>query len=71
MIPLSGLDLSPIVQGGSPALAFRHKLELAQHAERLGYFESVVDEQEMRRPQIRPVSLKVTDDFTLVAEHLA
>jgi Luciferase-like monooxygenase len=37
MIPLSALDLSPIVQGGTPALAFRHTLELAQHAERRGY----------------------------------
>src|SRR4026209_2854257 len=37
MIPLSVLDLSPIVQGGTPALAFRRALELAQHAERLGY----------------------------------
>jgi len=32
MIPLSVLDLSPIVQGGTPALAFRHTLELAQYA---------------------------------------
>jgi luciferase family oxidoreductase group 1 len=37
MISLSVLDLSPIVQGGTPALAFRHTLELAQHVERLGY----------------------------------
>src|SRR5262249_59867769 len=37
MIPLSVLDLSPIVQGGTPAMAFRNTLELAQHAERLGY----------------------------------
>src|SRR4026207_1653211 len=37
MIPLSVLDLSPIVQGGTPALAFRRTLELAQHVERLGY----------------------------------
>src|SRR5512144_732570 len=37
MIPLSVLDLSPIVQGGTPALAFRRTLELARHAERLGY----------------------------------
>ena len=37
MIPLSVLDLSPIVQGGTPALAYRHTLELAQHVERLGY----------------------------------
>src|SRR6266436_4562123 len=37
MIPLSVLDLSPIVQGGTPAMAFHHTLELAQHAERLGY----------------------------------
>src|SRR5262249_62322581 len=37
MIPLSVLDLSPIVQGGTPAEAFSRTLELAQHAERLGY----------------------------------
>jgi luciferase family oxidoreductase group 1 len=37
MVALSILDLSPIVQGGSAALALRHTLELAQHAERLGY----------------------------------
>jgi len=37
MIPLSVLDLSPIVQGGTPALAFRNTLALAQHTERLGY----------------------------------
>jgi luciferase family oxidoreductase group 1 len=37
MIPLSVLDLSPILQGGSPALSFRHTLQLAQHVERLGY----------------------------------
>jgi luciferase family oxidoreductase group 1 len=37
MIPLSVLDLSPIVQGGTPAESFRHSLDLAQHAERWGY----------------------------------
>ena len=37
MTSLSVLDLSPIVQGGTPVQAFRHTLELAQHAERLGY----------------------------------
>lgn len=37
MTPLSVLDLSPIVQGGDAAQSFRHTLELAQHAERLGY----------------------------------
>jgi luciferase family oxidoreductase group 1 len=37
VIPFSVLDLSPIVQGGSAALAFRNTLDLAQHAERWGY----------------------------------
>jgi alkanesulfonate monooxygenase SsuD/methylene tetrahydromethanopterin reductase-like flavin-dependent oxidoreductase (luciferase family) len=37
MIPLSVLDLSPIVQVGTAAQAFRHTRELAQHAERLGH----------------------------------
>jgi luciferase family oxidoreductase group 1 len=37
MIPFSVLDLSPIVQGGSAALALRNTRDLAQHAERLGY----------------------------------
>jgi luciferase family oxidoreductase group 1 len=36
-IPLSVLDLSPIVEGGDAAQSFRNTLELAQHAERLGY----------------------------------
>jgi luciferase family oxidoreductase group 1 len=36
-VPVSVLDLAPIVQGGTPAQAFRNSLDLAQHAERLGY----------------------------------
>jgi luciferase family oxidoreductase group 1 len=37
MIPLSVLDLSPIVEGGDAAQSFRNSRELAQHAERWGY----------------------------------
>ena len=37
MIPLSILDLSPIVEGGAAAQAFRNTLDLARHAERWGY----------------------------------
>jgi luciferase family oxidoreductase group 1 len=37
MIPLSVLDLSPIVAGGTAAQAFRNSLDLARHAERLGF----------------------------------
>jgi luciferase family oxidoreductase group 1 len=37
MVPLSILDLVPIVQGSTPGDALRHSLDLAQHAERLGY----------------------------------
>jgi luciferase family oxidoreductase group 1 len=37
VIPLSVLDLSPIVQGGDAAQAFRHSRDLAQHAEQWGY----------------------------------
>ncbi len=36
-VPLSVLDLSPIVQGATAADAFRRTLDLAQHVERLGY----------------------------------
>ena len=36
-IPLSVLDLSPIREGGSAAESFRNTLDLARHAERLGY----------------------------------
>jgi len=36
-IPLSVLDLAPIVEGGSAADSFRNTLEFARHAERLGY----------------------------------
>src|SRR5213075_1087843 len=37
MIPLSVLDLSPIVEGVDAAGALRHSLDLAQHAELWGY----------------------------------
>src|SRR5918998_2111573 len=37
MVPLSVLDLSPIVQGGTAAQSFKNTLDLAQHAERWGY----------------------------------
>jgi len=37
MIPFSVLDLSPIVQGATAADSFRNTLDLARHAERLGY----------------------------------
>jgi luciferase family oxidoreductase group 1 len=37
MVPLSLLDLAPIVLGGSPAQALQRSLDLAQHAERWGY----------------------------------
>lgn len=37
MIPLSILDLASIIQGGDASLAFTNSLDLARHAERLGY----------------------------------
>jgi len=37
MIPLSVLDLAPIVQGSDASVALRNSLDLAQHAERWGY----------------------------------
>jgi luciferase family oxidoreductase group 1 len=37
VIPLSILDLAPIVEGGSAAATFRNTLDLAQQAERWGY----------------------------------
>lgn len=36
-VPLSVLDLSPIVEGGNAAQALRNSLDLARQAERLGY----------------------------------
>jgi len=37
MIPLSILDLAPIVEGGTASDSFAHSLDLAQHGERWGY----------------------------------
>ena len=37
MVPLSILDLAPIVQGSDVSAALRNSLDLAQHAERWGY----------------------------------
>jgi luciferase family oxidoreductase group 1 len=36
-VPLSVLDLAPVVSGSTAAIALRNSLELVQHAERLGY----------------------------------
>ncbi len=38
MLRYSVLDLAPIVEGGDAALAFRNTVDLAQHAERFGYY---------------------------------
>ena len=37
MVPLSILDLAPIVEGSDASAALRHSLDLAQHAEAWGY----------------------------------
>jgi luciferase family oxidoreductase group 1 len=37
MVPLSVLDLAPIKSNGDAAQSFRESVDLAQHAERLGY----------------------------------
>lgn len=37
MIPLSVLDLSPVPEGSNPGQALRNSLDLARHAETLGY----------------------------------
>jgi luciferase family oxidoreductase group 1 len=37
VIPLSVLDLAPIIEGGDAAQSFRNSLDLARHVERLGY----------------------------------
>jgi luciferase family oxidoreductase group 1 len=37
MVPLSVLDLSPIIQGGDAATALRNTADLARHAEEWGY----------------------------------
>ena len=37
MIPFSVLDLAPIVQGGDAGAALRNTLDLARHAEELGF----------------------------------
>ncbi|HEX5320671.1 MAG TPA: LLM class flavin-dependent oxidoreductase [Stellaceae bacterium] len=37
MVPLSILDLSPIVEGGGPGQSLRNSLDLARHVEALGY----------------------------------
>lgn len=37
MIPISVLDLAPVCEGSDAAQSFRNTLDLARHAERLGY----------------------------------
>src|ERR1700716_2124838 len=47
--PLSILDLAPIVEGATPADALRNSLDLARHAERLGYTRYWVAEHHTMR----------------------
>ena len=37
MVPYSLLDLAPVCEGSTPAQAFSHSVDLARHAESLGY----------------------------------
>ncbi|MBL8582250.1 MAG: LLM class flavin-dependent oxidoreductase [Rhizobiaceae bacterium] len=37
MVPLSVLDLSPVPEGSTPGASLRNTIDLARHAERLGY----------------------------------
>src|SRR6266516_7736006 len=37
MVPISVLDLSPIVEGGDAGQSLRNSLDLARHVEALGY----------------------------------
>ena len=37
MVPVSVLDVAPIVVGASPGDALRNSLDLARHADRLGF----------------------------------
>ncbi|MDR6879163.1 LLM class flavin-dependent oxidoreductase [Bacillus sp. 3255] len=37
MIPISILDLAPVIEGGTPRDSFRRSLDLAKHAEEWGY----------------------------------
>src|SRR5271170_8134500 len=37
MVPLSVLDLSPIIEGGDAGQSLRNSLDLARHVEALGY----------------------------------
>jgi luciferase family oxidoreductase group 1 len=37
VLPVSVLDLAPIVEGGTPGQALRNSVDLVRHAERLGY----------------------------------
>src|SRR3954468_5953034 len=43
-VPLSVLDLAPVVEGSSPRQALQRSLELAAHVERLGYLRYWVAE---------------------------
>jgi len=46
-IPLSILDLSPVVSGATPAQALRNTLDLARHAEEAGYLRYWVAEHHL------------------------
>ena len=52
---LSVLDQSPISEGSTGADALRNSVDLARHAERLGYQRSEVTTVSASRPELRPI----------------
>ena len=55
MIPLSILDLAPIVEGGDAAQAFKSSADLARHAEALGYNRYWLAEHHNFRVSLAPL----------------
>ncbi|GAB4197647.1 MAG: hypothetical protein OHK0022_16120 [Roseiflexaceae bacterium] len=71
MIPFSILDLAPVVQGGTPALAFQNTLDLARHAERWGYRRMFQPSEALERPYAMAAINVVAADTGAEAQRLA
>jgi luciferase family oxidoreductase group 1 len=70
MIPLSILDLSVVTTGTKPAAALRHSIDLAQHADRLGYVRYWLAEHHNLSSVASPAPDLMIGQIAAVTQHI-
>src|SRR3954464_1333990 len=70
MIPLSVLDLSVVTTGTKPAAALRNSIDLARHADGLGYVRYRLSEAQNPPPPASPAPAVMIGQSAAVTKHI-